>query len=182
MEHIVAGIVITGAVLSALLLGWRQVKQRQWLRANDVALSPEDRSYHVWSIRRRILGCVLLLGLAAMILGLYALNISSGLEELMSRGEQARGTGAKLTDEQREFVYGSMRYVGALMIVLLALFVVAAWDIVAIRRYGQRHRRRIREDRRAMLERQLPILYAERRARREASRDAGDTLPDIEAI
>lgn len=182
MEHIVAGIVITASVLAALLLGWRQVKQWQWLRANDVALSAEDRSYHTWSIRRRFIGCLLLLGLAAMIYGLYAFDISSGLEALMSQGEQARGNGTKLTDEQREFVYSSMRYVGAMMIVLLALFIVAAWDIQAIRRFGQRHRRRIREDRRAMLERQLPILYAERRAKNQAERDAGDTLPDIGAL
>jgi hypothetical protein len=182
MEHIVAGIVITAALLAALLLGWRQAKQWQWLRANDIALSAEDRSYHTWSIRRRFLGCLLLLSLAAMIYGLYAFNISSGLEALMNEGDQVRGTGINLTDEQREFVYSSMRYVGAMMIVLLALFVVAAWDIHAIRRYGQRHRQRIRDDRRAMLERQLPLLYAERRAKRQAERDAGDTLPDIEAI
>src|SRR5688572_21390922 len=105
MEHIVAGIVITAAVLAAILLVWRQMKQWQWLRAHHTALSPEDRSYHVWSIRRRFMGCLLLFSLAAMIYGLYAFNISRGLEEIMSQGEQVRGTGAQLTDEQREFVY-----------------------------------------------------------------------------
>jgi len=54
-----------------------------------------------------------------------------------------------------------------LLLVLMLIFFLAGWDILAVRRFGIRHRQRIREDRRAMLERQLPILYAERRAMEE---------------
>lgn len=178
MERIVAGVVIVAAVLSAVLLGWRQVKQLQWLPENEAGLADEDRRYHVWSIRRRLTGCVLLMGLAAMVFGLYAFGIAGRLEELIDLGERAQGDRPVLTEEQREFVYDAMAYVGVLMVLLLGLFVVAAWDIQAIRNYGRRHRRRIRDDRRAMLERQLPILYAERRARRQALRDTDDGTPD----
>src|SRR5262245_22010382 len=97
MEHIVAGIVIVAAVLAALLLGWRQIKQLQWLRANDVGLSSEDRSYHVWSLRRRFVGCALLLALAAMLCGLYVFDISNRLEQLKARAEQLRGSGIEPT-------------------------------------------------------------------------------------
>jgi hypothetical protein len=112
-----------------------------------------------------------------MIYGLYALGIASRLDELMRLGEEARGTKQKLTDEQRAFVYDSMKYVGTLLIVLIVLFVLAAWDIQAIRLYGIRHRQRIRDDRRAMLERQLPLLYAERRAKRRGESGGGIDAP-----
>jgi len=178
MEYVVAAIVIVAATLSALLLGWRQVRQVRWLRENEAGLNAEDQRYHTWSVRRRFVGCLLLLGLAVMVYGLYAFGIAGRLEELIAQAEQAQGEKPVLNDEQRDFVYNAMAYVGALTVLLLLLFVVAAWDMQAIRNYGRRHRRRIRDDRRAMLERQLPLLYAERRARRQALRDADGATPD----
>ena len=128
-----------------------------------------------WSIRRRLTGCVLLILLAGMIYGLYAFDIASRLDALTALGEQVRGQGQQMNDEQREFVYNSMKYVGVLLLVLMLLFILAAWDIQAIRRFGLRHRQRIRDDRRAMLERQLPLLYAERRAKQRG--DAANDEP-----
>jgi hypothetical protein len=110
---------------------------------------------------------MLLLILAGMIAGLYVFQIAQRLDELQMMGEQFRGTGKKLTPEQEAFLIGSLRYVAILLIILMLLFLLAGWDIIAIRRFGFRHRQRIRDDRRAMLERQLPLLYAERRAVRE---------------
>jgi hypothetical protein len=167
MEHLVAVMVVVIALLAALALGWRQWTAWRWLRAHEAGLSQEDTKYYRWSLGRRITGCVLLLVLGGMIWGLYVFNIAAGLEQLKNQGEQAHGSGQRLSEEQLAFVYGSMRYVGVLLIVLLLLFVLAAWDVQAIRRFGRRHRQRIRDDRRAMLERQLPILYAERRAKRQ---------------
>lgn len=167
MERTVAWIVAGVAVAAAFALGYRQVRVFQWLKAHEVSLSTEDVKYHRWSIRRRLTGCVLLLLLAAMIAGIYWFDIASGLEELMALGEKAKNTGQKLTAEQEAFVYNALRYVIGLLLVLMLIFILAGWDILAIRKYGIRHRQRIRDDRRAMLERQLPILYAERRAKRE---------------
>jgi hypothetical protein len=167
MERIVAWSVVAISTLAAIGLGYRQLKVRTWLKQNEVSLSPEDIKYHTWSIRRRLLGCFLLLLLAAMLAGIYVFNIASGLEELMALGEKAKENGQKLNPEQRAFVYNAMSYVAGLLLVLMCIFFVAGWDIMAIRKYGLRHRQRIRDDRRAMLERQLPILYAERKAARE---------------
>lgn len=85
----------------------------------------------------------------------------------MVLGEKAKETGQKLNAEQERFLYNSMSYVCVLLLVLMAIIFLVGWDIMAIRRFGVRHRQRIREDRRAMLERQLPLLYAERRAVRD---------------
>lgn len=164
MERIVAWIVVAVSVLAAVALGYRQFKVRKWLQQNEVSLSTEDIQYHRWSIRRRLSGCFLLMLLAAMIAGIYVFDIASGLDELMVLGEKAKETGQKLNDEQKRFLYNSMSYVAGLLLVLMCIFLLAGWDITAIRRYGLRHRQRIRDDRRAMLERQLPLLYAERRA------------------
>ena len=167
MERYLAWLVVAVTVLAAVALGYRQLKVWKWLQQNEVGLSPEDLTYHRWSIGRRLTGCVLLLVLAAMIAGIYLLEIASGLETLMALGEKAQQTGQKLTEEQERFLFGAMRYVAVLLLVLMLIFFLVGWDILAIRKYGMRHRQRIRDDRRAMLERQLPILYAERRAMRE---------------
>jgi small-conductance mechanosensitive channel len=177
MERNLAWIVVIVTTLAAVALGYRQLKVWQWLRQNEVGLSSEDATYHRWSIGRRITGCVLLLLLAAMIAGIYVFDIASGLEELMALGEQAKNTGQKLNEEQERFVMGALRYVITLLLVLMGIFFLVGWDILAIRQFGRRHRQRIRDDRRAMLERQLPILYAERRAMREQRETAEDDAP-----
>jgi small-conductance mechanosensitive channel len=167
MEQLVAWVVVAVSVLAAVALGYRQLTVRKWLHQNEVSLSQEDIQYHRWSIRRRLAGCFLLMLLAAMIAGIYVFNIASGLVELMVLGEKAKETGQKLNAEQERFLYNSMSYVCVLLLVLMAIIFLVGWDIMAIRRFGVRHRQRIREDRRAMLERQLPLLYAERRAVRD---------------
>lgn len=170
MEQTVAWIVVAITVVSALGLGYRQLRVRQWLQQNEVSLSSADIAYHRWSIRRRLAGCALLLILAGMIAGLYVFQIAQRLDELQTAGEQFKGTGQKLTAEQEAFLLNSLRYVAVLLIILMVLFFLAGWDIIAIRRFGFRHRQRIRDDRRAMLERQLPLLYAERRVAQDADR------------
>ncbi len=176
MEQYAAWIVVAITTVSALGLGYRQLRIRQWLKQNEVSLSTADIAYHRWSIRRRLAGCVLLLILAAMIAGLYVFQIAQGLDELLTLGEQIKGTGQKLTIEQEAFLYRSLRYVAVLLVILMLLFFLAGWDIISIRRFGFRHRQRIRDDRRAMLERQLPLLYAERRAAQDAdSPSAGES-------
>lgn len=167
MEQTVAWVVVGVTVAAAVALGYRQVHVWNWLKQHEVSLSPEDLSYHRWSIGRRLIGCFMLLLLAAMIAGIYLFDIASGLDQLVTLGAQAKGTGQKLTAEQEAFLYSAMRYVAGLLLVLMCIFFLVGWDILAIRRFGLRHRHRIREDRRAMLERQLPLLYAERRAMRE---------------
>ena len=112
----------------------------------------------------------MLLLLGGLIAGIYVFDIANGLEELNALGNKVKGMDQKLTPEQESFVYFSLRYVIVLLLVLMLIFFLAGWDILAIRRFDARHRQRIRDDRRAMLERQLPILYAERKAMEEGEK------------
>lgn len=171
METIVATVVVIIALLAAVLLGWRQWKQWQWYQANRDELSIADQRYYRWSLGRRIAGCTLLFILAAMVYGIYAFDIASGLDQLRHQAEKVKDGKPQLSDEQVAFVLNSWRYVIGLLMLVMVLFVLAGWDIYAIRRFGRRHRQRIRDDRRAMLERQLPILYAERRGQRQGFSD-----------
>jgi hypothetical protein len=173
MERLVAWLVVFVTVIAALALGYRQLQVRRWLKAHEVSLSPEDIAYHRWSIVRRLIGCAMLLLLGGLIAGIYVFDIANGLEELNALGNKVKGTDQKLTPEQESFVYFSLRYVIVLLLVLMLIFFLAGWDILAIRRFGARHRQRIRDDRRAMLERQLPILYAERKAMEEEGKQEG---------
>ena len=61
MERVVAWVVVAVAVIAAVALGYRQLQVRRWLKAHEVSLTPEDLTYHRWSIGRRLLGCALLL-------------------------------------------------------------------------------------------------------------------------
>jgi hypothetical protein len=176
MEKIVAAIVVLIALLAALLLSWRQWKQWRWFQANKDELSEEDQRYYRWSLGRRIAGCILLFVLAGMLFGIYAFDIASGLDQLRHQVENGANGKRQLSEEQLAFVLNSWRYVIGLLLLVMVLFILAGWDIYAIRRFGQRHRQRIRDDRRAMLERQLPILYAERRAEQ---RGYSDDLPAL---
>lgn len=106
MERIVAGVVVAVTVAAALALGYRQLRVRQWLKANEVALSPEDITYHRWSIGRRLIGCVLLMLLAAMIAGIYLFNIASGLEELMALGEGRNSMAKNSIPNRKHFSTG----------------------------------------------------------------------------
>lgn len=167
METTVAVIVVIVSLVAALLLGRHQLKQIRWFKEHEFDLPPEDRTYYWWSIRRRLAGCLLLVVLAGMIWGLYGFGIADQLNELNALGDQNREKDSKLTPEQEAFVYNSMTYVGVLVLVLFVVFLLVMWDLQAIRQFGRRHRQRIRADRRAMLERQLPLLYAERRAQQD---------------
>lgn len=149
-------------LLLAVYFAWRQFKTWEWLR-RESNLSEEDRRYHLRTVVRRGLGCVLLAALAMLLAGLFGMEIIDRLDELLAQGEQAKKEGRKLTAEESDFVYFSMRYVGTLALVLFGLLGVAFFDLLALRRFGSRHRKRIRDDRAAMLERQLPLLYREKR-------------------
>ncbi len=152
----------TGLLAVAGYLGWRQVQQIHWLRG-QATLSLEDRLYFRRQIVCRLIGCLLLAVLAVQIGGLCYFDLFGQLKQIGAIGDAAKEQGVKLgpedmKDQDREFLNFSLTYLMVIVLVVLVLMLVALVDVMAIRRYGMRHRRRIREDRQAMLERQLPNL------------------------
>jgi hypothetical protein len=160
-EHLSAIVLILTLLGISFYYAWRQFKTLRWLRTQE-QMMPEDRQYYRRQAIRRLIGCGLTLVLALLLIGIFALGVMEGLDRLIARGESAKKEGRVLTDEEEDFVRFSFKYVGVLMLVLLVLLVVVFLDLMAIRRFGMRHRKRIREDRRAMLMRQLPLLRRER--------------------
>jgi hypothetical protein len=164
METFFGIVLILGLLAAAGWFGLAQV--RQWVALREVALSPEDVRFLRWQTGRRLFGCGLMAVLAVMLAGLFGMGILSELDRLRDLGTAFRQGGRDLTPEERRFVEFSFRYVLALGGTVMVLFLTAIWDLAAIRQYGMRQRRRIRDAQQAMLAQQLPRLYAERRARR----------------
>jgi hypothetical protein len=126
-------------------------------------LSAEDRSYLHSQAWRRLVGCALLVAVAGLISAWYLTGWSESIDVLGDQVKAQREAGETLLrpEQEREsrfYVY----YWVTVLLLLLALVGVAAADFWAIRRYSARHFRRLNDDRRAMLERQLAELRRER--------------------
>jgi len=164
MQYFWLVLIVSVLIIISLVYLWRQVQTLRWLRTQS-QLPPEDRRYYLYRSIRRIGGCLLLLALAAMLIGLHSLNILDRLDQLVAQGEQAREAGIQLNEEQKEFVRFCYNYVATMALIIFVLLGVALVDTMATRRYGMRQRKKLREDRQAMLARQLPLLRQEREDR-----------------
>src|SRR5437868_15107978 len=99
----------------------------------------------------------------------YVSRLDVRIDELGDALRAQRAAGEhRLTPEQEQARRFFVCYVSGMLLLLLALLILAAIDILAIRRYAARHTRQIRDDRRAMLERELDAL------RRGRGRDPGE--------
>jgi hypothetical protein len=156
-EHVFTFLLSLGLLGMTIWFGYRQFQTLRWMRTEPQML-PEDRRYYRAQVIRRLIGCGLTLLLAVLMSGMVLFGVMDGLDRLNAVGDQARIDGRKLTEEEKDFVQFSFAYVMAIMLVLFVLLVVVFADVAAIRRFGMRHRKRIRDDRKAMLMRQLPLL------------------------
>jgi hypothetical protein len=138
---------IIGIVLAAGLLGvaglfaWRQKRALVALREQDIQTAA-DRRYHRNQSRRRIAYCVLMTLCAVMIAGWFVFE-----------------------DELRRSAEWSVLYWIAVLLLVLAILLLAAFDFWAIARYGLRHHHQIQADRQAMLEVQAARLRQQRNGR-----------------
>ena len=157
--------IIFGAVLVAALLflslyyGWRQVVALRRLRANP-DLPAEERRYQHRQAVGRLVNSVLLLVLAALLTGIMA-YLETPTQQLVQQHDEAVARGEappQLTPEQLRMVRVWGGWWVALLVVLFAVVVLAALDLLAIRRWGLRQFRKLQADRRAMIERQAARL------------------------
>jgi hypothetical protein len=159
---LVAWLLVLVTLGVAVYFGRQQLRTLRTLR-HRTELPPDDQAYFRRQAWRRLAGCVLLVGVAGMLSVWYLTGLDVNADQLGDALQAQRAAGDhQLTPEQVQARQFFVYYVSAMLLLLLALLVVAGFDLLAIRRYAARHSRRLRDDRRAMLERELANLRRER--------------------
>jgi hypothetical protein len=157
--------------LSALLAGIAVVslryQVRTWRRLRTESLASDDRKYFRGVCQRRTLNGVLLLILAGMLSGAY---LSGGQQELNRiAGLPVQDPPGERTPEDDEFVKAWAIYWIVVLVVLFAVIVIAVADYTATSLYARQQLRRIRNEQRTLLERDLAVYRQQKlndRARR----------------
>jgi hypothetical protein len=160
-------IVFTSLLIVVLLAlagysAWRQWRILQSAEGQN-ELPPEDRLFIRRQVRRR-LWCA---GLMVLLAGLLALSfvLEGPANQLVAQGEAAHkrsGEPQPFDPEQQRFFHLWSGFWIVTLLVLLGIIVLAGLDLIAIRRYGQRHLRQIQADRRAMIEEQIARVRSQR--------------------
>jgi hypothetical protein len=157
--------------LSALLAGIAVVslryQVRNWRRLRSESLASDDRRYLRGIAQRRTLNAVLLLALSAMLAGAY---LSGGQQELNRiAGLPGQDPPGEQTPEDKEFVKSWAIYWIVFLVLLFFVIVIAAADYTATSLYARQQLRRIRDEQRTLLERDLAVYRQQKlndRARR----------------
>jgi uncharacterized membrane protein len=155
-----------GLIALVLALLGLHYARRQWqllrrLPTQRDELSAADYRYLRNQAWRRLCGCALLWAMA----GLLVANIATDLERRVdeARAQRAAQPADAPPDEAvRALVRTYAAFWGTFLSLLMALVLLTAWDVWAIRRYALRHLRQINADRRAMIEHELAVLRSQR--------------------
>lgn len=159
---LIAWLLVLVTLAVAAIFARQQIRTLRTL-PKHTDMAPEDQRYFRRQAWRRLVGCALLAAVAGMMSGWYISDQDGGIDKLGDEVQAQHAAGEhNLTPEQeyakRFYVY----YVGTMLLLLLGLLMLAAVDLYAIRCYARRHSQKIRDDRRAMLERELAALRRER--------------------
>ncbi len=161
-----AQIVFTAAFI--LLLGglggwfaWRQVRTLRRLRQD--ATTPQDEVQYLRPMaRRRLVSSVLLIVMAAQLGGSFFFE--GTMEDMANEIKAATDSGQQSgpREDQKPMIRFSILYWITFLLVLFGVLVLAFWDLMAIRRFGQRAFAKLQADRRAMIEREADRLRGQR--------------------
>lgn len=160
--------IIFGAVLVLVLVSTsilyivRQIVALRRLRVIE-EMGVEERTYLLSRAQRRILTSMLLLLLGIMLAAalVYLEGPAQRLADEQTAKEQ-QGDSTPLPPEKRVFAQLYAWFWVLFLLVLMAVIFLAAWDYWATQRFGFRQHRKIIEDRRAMIEREITRLRQER--------------------
>ncbi len=170
LSPLVAWLLVLGTAGVATFFAVQQFRVRATLPTN---LTPDDATYFRNQFIRRLIGCALLLAIATMIAGAYVSGLEARAERFGDEMQAKADAGNREpTPEQQQFRRTYAAFWIAVLLLLFAVLMVAAIDLYAIRRYGARHLKQIRDDRRAMLESEL-ANYRRERTRRNGSGGPG---------
>lgn len=160
--------IIFGAVLVLVLLFVavlylvRQVQALRRLRVTE-EMALEERTYLHGRARRRLVTSLLLLVLGGMLLiDLVFLEVPAQRLADQRAKVQQQSDSPPFNEEQRSFarVYGWF-FVLFLLVLMIVVF-LAGLDYWTTRQYGLRQRRKLLDDRRAMIEREVTRMRQER--------------------
>lgn len=147
-------------VLAAIALVSLRFQVRNWRRLRTESLASDDRRYLRGLAQRRTINSVLLLVLAGMLAGVY---LSGGQQELNRiAGLKLQNPPAEQTPADREFVKSMAIYWSAFLVLLFFVVAVAIADYTATSLYGRQQLRRIRQEQRTLLERDLAVYRQQR--------------------
>ncbi len=160
--------IIFGAVLvlvllfTAILYTVRQILVLRRLRAAE-EMQLEERAYLHSRARRRLVTSLLLFLLGVLLAGalIYLEAPAHQLAEDRAAMRQ-QDDAAPLDPQQRGFARLYLSFWILFLLVLMVVIFLAAFDYWATRRYGLRQHRKIIDDRRAMIEREVSRLRQER--------------------
>jgi hypothetical protein len=168
----VVGEIITGTVLAVVLFGlagftlWWQLSKLRRLASQQL---PDEETHFLRRQAGRRLATAGLLLVLAILLAVGVAVLQAPAQQLGDEREAAREAARQageepppLTPEQRRFAETYRWYWMVFLVVLFLVIVLAGADLWSVRRYGMRQRRRLNEDRRAMIQRQLHRLRQER--------------------
>lgn len=161
--QIIFGIVLVFVLLfvSVLYIVRQIVALRRLRAAEEMAL--EERAYLHGRARRRLVTSLMLLVLGVMLAGAL-IYLEAPAQQLAEKQEVLRqqGEDTQLNEEQRLFARSYLLFWIAFLLILMTVIFLAAVDYWATRRFGIRQRRKLIDDRRAMIEREVSRLRQER--------------------
>ncbi len=161
--QIVFGVVLVLVLLStSIFYSTRQIVALQRLRAPE-EMSLDDRAYLRSRALRRLVTSVLLLLLGVLLaVGLMYLEppsqrLADSLEELRAQGQTPR-----MDAEQREVARAFLIFWIVFLLILMTVVFLTAWDYWSTRRYALSQYRKISDDRRTMIEREIARVRHQR--------------------
>jgi hypothetical protein len=158
-ETILAGALVTFTCGSALIFGFRQLR---YLRKTNET-SADDAVMLKKSAVRRLIVSVFLCMAGILIASTYLTGLAAEMERIgLEREKIPIEERAPLKAEDRQFVRTfTYLWIAALCFVGAAVLLIG-YDMYHVRRHWNKRLDRLRDDRRAMLDRQLGRLRAER--------------------
>ncbi len=150
---------VVGLLGLAAFTAWRQLRVLREGPSGPAVQGEETVHLRRRAWRRLVCGGLMLV-LAVLLAG-DLLYLEGPAQQLVNRVD---AEGGEVVDEPEEKRFSNFYgyYVIAFLLVLLALVLVAGFDLWSVRRFGMRQLRRLQADRRAMIARQSALLRQQR--------------------
>jgi uncharacterized membrane protein YjgN (DUF898 family) len=161
--QIIFGVVLVLVLLFvAILYIVRQIIALRRLRASE-EMPVEEHAYLYSRARRRLVTSMLLFLLGVMLASaLVYLEVPAQRIVEEQEAKEQQGDMTPPASEKRGFLQFYTSFWLLFLLILMAVVFLAALDYWATRRYGLRQHRKIMDDRRAMIEREISRLRRER--------------------